>query len=36
MILKKLDNIKLDNFPVAIFESGQAGITIALKLEKKY
>jgi hypothetical protein len=35
MILKKLDNINLDNFPVAIFGSGPAGITTALELEKK-
>ena len=35
MILKKLNNINLDNFPVAIFGSGPAGITTALELEKK-
>ena len=35
MILKNLDNINLDNFPVAIFGSGPAGITSALELEKK-
>jgi len=35
MILKNLDNIDLDNFPVAIFGSGPAGITTALELEKK-
>ena len=35
MILKNLDNINLDNFPVAIFGSGPAGISIALELEKK-
>ena len=35
MILKNLDNIGLDNFPVAIFGSGPAGITTALELEKK-
>ena len=35
MILKKLDNINLENFPVAIFGSGPAGITTALELEKK-
>ena len=35
MILKKLDNINLDNFPVAIFGSGPAGIATALELEKK-
>ncbi len=35
MILKNLDNINLDNFPVAIFGSGPAGITTALELEKK-
>ena len=35
MILKNLDNINLDNFPVAVFGSGPAGITTALELEKK-
>ncbi len=35
MILKKLDSVNLDNFPVAIFGSGPAGITTALELEKK-
>jgi len=35
MILKNLDNINLDNFPVAIFGSGPAGISTALELEKK-
>jgi hypothetical protein len=35
MILKNLDDINLDNFPVAIFGSGPAGITTALELEKK-
>ena len=35
MILKNLDNIDIDNFPVAIFGSGPAGITTALELEKK-
>ena len=35
MILKNLDNIDLDNFPVTIFGSGPAGITTALELEKK-
>ena len=35
MISKNLDNINLDNFPVAIFGSGPAGITTALELEKK-
>ena len=35
MILKNLDNINLDNFPVVIFGSGPAGITTALELEKK-
>ena len=35
MILEKLDSINLDNFPVAIFGSGPAGITTALELEKK-
>jgi len=35
MILKNLENVNLDNFPVAIFGSGPAGITTALELEKK-
>jgi len=35
MILKNLNNINLDNFPVAIFGSGPAGIATALELEKK-
>jgi len=35
MILKKLDNVNLDNFPIAVFGSGPAGITTALELEKK-
>jgi len=35
MILKKLNNINLDNFPVTIFGSGPAGITTALELERK-
>ncbi len=35
MILKKLDSINLDDFPVAIFGTGPAGITTALELEKK-
>ena len=35
MILKNLDNINFDNFPIAIFGSGPAGITTALELEKK-
>ena len=35
MILKNLDDNNLDNFPVAIFGSGPAGITTALELEKK-
>ena len=35
MILKNLNNIDLDNFSVAIFGSGPAGITTALELEKK-
>ena len=35
MILKNLDNINLDNFSIAIFGSGPAGITTALELEKK-
>ena len=35
MILKNLDNINLDNFPVAVFGSGPAGIATALELEKK-
>lgn len=35
MILKNIDNVNLDNFPVVIFGSGPAGITTALELEKK-
>ena len=35
MIIKNLENVNLDNFPVAIFGSGPAGITTALELEKK-
>jgi len=35
MILKKLDGINFDDFPVAIFGTGPAGITTALELEKK-
>ena len=35
MFLKKLDNINFNNFPVAIFGTGPAGITVALELEKK-
>ena len=35
MISKNLDNINLEDFPVAIFGSGPAGITTALELEKK-
>ena len=35
MISKNLNDINLDNFPVAIFGSGPAGITTALELEKK-
>ena len=35
MILKKFDSINLDDFPVAIFGTGPAGITTALELEKK-
>jgi len=35
MILKNLENVNLDNFPIAIFGSGPAGITTALELEKK-
>ena len=35
MISKNLDNIDLENFPVAIFGSGPAGLTTALELEKK-
>ena len=35
MILQKLDNANLDNFPVVIFGSGPAGISTALELEKK-
>ena len=35
MILKNLDNINSENFPVAIFGSGPAGISTALELERK-
>jgi len=35
MIIKNLDDNNLENFPVAIFGSGPAGITTALELEKK-
>ena len=35
MILQKLDNVNLDNFPVVIFGSGPAGMSTALELEKK-
>ena len=35
MILKNLDNINFNNFPVAIFGTGPAGISTALELEKK-
>ena len=35
MISKNLNNINLENYPVAIFGSGPAGITTALELEKK-
>ena len=35
MILDKIDNRNLDDFPVVIFGSGPAGITTALELEKK-
>ena len=35
MILNQLNNINLDNFPVAVFGTGPAGITTALELEKK-
>ena len=35
MFLKKLDNINFNNFPLAIFGTGPAGITVALELEKK-
>ena len=34
MILDKLDGRNLEEFPVVIFGSGPAGITIALELEK--
>ena len=35
MFVKKLDNVNFNNFPVAIFGTGPAGITVALELEKK-
>ena len=35
MILDKLDDRNLEEFPVVIFGSGPAGITVALELEKK-
>ena len=35
MIFDKLENIDFENFPVIIFGSGPAGMTIALELEKK-
>jgi len=35
MFIKKLDNVNFNNFPVAIFGTGPAGITAALELEKK-
>ena len=35
MIFQKFENINLKDFPVIIFGSGPAGITIALELEKK-
>ena len=35
MIIKNLDIVNLDSFPVVIFGSGPAGITTALELEKQ-
>ena len=35
MIFQKFEDIEFDNFPVIIFGSGPAGMTIALELEKK-
>ena len=35
MIFQKFEDISLKNFPVIIFGSGPAGITIALELERK-
>ena len=35
MILKNLDSLNLDSFPIVIFGSGPAGMSTALELEKK-
>ena len=35
MIYKKFEDIDTTNYPVVIFGSGPAGITLALELEKK-
>ena len=35
MIFQKFEDINLKNYPVVIFGSGPAGMTIALELEKK-
>ena len=35
MISKNLDSFNLDGFPIVIFGSGPAGMSIALELEKK-
>jgi choline dehydrogenase-like flavoprotein len=34
MILKTLENLNFSNFPVVIFGSGPAGVSVALQLEK--
>ena len=35
MIFQKFEDIDFNNFPVIIFGSGPAGMTVALELEKK-
>ena len=35
MIFQKFEDIDFNNFPVVIFGSGPAGMTVALELEKK-
>ena len=35
MIFQKFEDVDFNNFPVIIFGSGPAGMTIALELEKK-
>ena len=35
MIFNKFEDLKLNNFPVLIFGSGPAGISLALELESK-